>query len=213
MLQVVVGESFQRQGDGEYWRLFYCLIASILVHLSLGFSGEFFSNPSVAEVGPRRIEAVLKGGNVGPQIHLTQSDGEVSSSEELSNAGFNDAEYSGADTEAAEPGKSVRVEAQSGVIDVARYYVRSELSQPPSVINDVVLGAPPTNIGFAWSLRLRLYLSESGIVDRLVVEDSTAPKHVEEDAIEQFRSALYSPGMIHGQKVKSQLLILVTEPN
>lgn len=143
--------------------------ASILVHLSLGFSGEF-SNPSVAEVGPRRIEAVLKGGNVGPQIHLTQSDGEVSSSEELSNAGFNDAEYSGADTEAAEPGKSVRVEAQSGVIDVARYYVRSELSQPPSVINDVVLGAPPTNIGFAWSLRLRLYLSESGIVDRLVVE-------------------------------------------
>lgn len=192
-------------------RLFFCFFVSFILHFLLIVSGSAFSKSSSSAGAERsfRVEAVLLAVEHRSENDLLEERIETDDYEELSSVSVNETEYPLADKGGSEGGELVQ---ERGLVDSDRYYVRSELSQAPSVINDVLFAAPPTKMGFAWSLRLRLFISESGLVDRLLVEESTAPVYVEEEAIEKFRSTRYSPGLIHGQPVKSQLLILVTEP-
>lgn len=197
-------------------RLLLCLTASLALHLSLVVSGSPFSRSS--RTADSTTSAIIKAVLVS-----SESKSEISQSEGLSETITRDAvsstnakrNVSSPVDKATAEGEEVARDADrrlAGLLDSDRYHVRSELSQAPYVIDDVLIMAPPTKGAFAWRLRIRLFLSESGIVDRLVVEDSTAPVYVEEDAVNQFRSARYSPGAIDGQKVKSQLSIEVTEP-
>lgn len=195
-------------------RLFLCFFVSFVLHFLLIVSGSVFSKPSstAGTAGSFRVEAVLLAVEPRSRNDLLDERNETADYEALPSASATETAYPLPEKGGSEGGELVQETKQRGLIDSDRYYVRSELSQAPSVINDVLLTAPPTKMGFAWSLRIRLFISESGFVDRLTVEESTAPEYVEEEAIEKFRSARYSPGLIHGQTVKSQLLILVTEP-
>lgn len=195
-------------------RLFLCFFVSFVLHFLLIVSGSAFSE-SISTAGitrSYRVEAMLVAPESRLENDLLDEHSETVVHESPPSVSANDILSPLADKSASEGGELVQEIKQRGLVDSDRYYVRSELSQAPSVINDVQFTAPPTKTGFAWSLRIRLFISESGLVDRLMVEESTAPVYVEEEAIEKFRSARYSPGLIHGQTVKSQLLILVTEP-
>lgn len=197
---------------GPATRLLLCLMVSLVLHLLLVASGSPFSNAS--RVAERNVGAVITAALVS-----SESRSEISLSERSSEPVAHDTipsvnaekRVNSLNGKTANEGEKIS-NKPSGLVDSDRYYVRSELTQAPHVINDVLILAPPTKGDFAWTLRIRIFLSESGLVDRLIVEDSTAPAYVEEDALEQFRSARYAPGFIGGQRVKSQLLIDVTEP-
>lgn len=196
-------------------RLLLCLTASLALHLSLVVSGSPFSRSSRTADSTTSviIKAVLVSSESKSEIRQSEglSETDIRDTVSSTNAKKN---VSSPVYKATAEGEEVEQDADrlAGLFDSDRYHVRSELSQAPYVIDDVLIMAPPTKGVFAWRLRIRLFLSESGIVDRLIVEDSTAPVYVEEDAVDQFRSARYSPGIIDGQKVKSQLSIEVTEP-
>ena len=200
---------------GSATSLLLGLIVSLVLHLSFVVSGSLFSGPSrtANTTAGVTIKAVLVSFESRPEVSRSEGHGTTIVHDAAPSVDTNKNESSPVDEAAAE-GKKVGQDANkpAGLVESGRYHVRSELSQAPYVINDVLIMAPPTKGTFAWRLRIRLFLSESGFVDRLMVEDSTAPVYVEEDAIKQFRSARYSPGLIDGQQVKSQLLIDVTEP-
>jgi len=190
-------------------------IASLVLHLSFVVSGTPFSRSSRTVTTSANVtnQAVLVSLRSRPGISQSEGRGEAIVIDAAPSADTKKNERSPVDNATAEGEKLEQdTKRSAGLVDSGRYHVRSELSQAPYVINDVLIIAPPTKTDFAWRLRIRLFLSKSGFVDRLMVEDSTAPVYVEEDAIKQFRSARYSPGFIDGQQVKSQLLIDVTEP-
>ena len=195
-------------------RLFFCFFASFVLHFLVFVSGSVFpqSSSTAGKAANFRIDAVLFAVEPRSENDLLDERNEIEDYEALPSTSVEKKENHLPEKGDSEGGELVHETKQKGLVDSDRYYVRSELSQAPTVIDDVLLTAPPTKTGIAWSLRLRLYISESGFVDRLTVEESTAPVHVEEEAIKKFRSARYSPGSIHGKTVKSQLLILVTEP-
>jgi len=208
------GRDSDSHSCGQTLRLLLCLLVSFVLHLLLVVSGSPFSRPS--KTADATASVTIKAVLVSPESRSEISQFEESSErivQEPTPSVDTSKTVSAPVNPAEAKGKEVEKDTKPmGLVDSDRYHVRSELSQAPYVINDVLITAPPTKGDFAWSLRIRLFISESGLVDRLVVEDSTAPVYVEEDAIEQFRSARYSPGYIDGRQVKSQLLIDVTEP-
>jgi len=195
-------------------RLLLCLLVSIVFHLSFIVSGRFFSKTSETSGVRARaiIEVVLASRESRSEIGQSEQPSEMTIPEATLSVDTKENVSSTADKAAAESEEVEQASKPAGLVDSDRYHVRSELSQAPKVINDVLITAPPTKGDFAWRLRIRLFLSEYGFVDRLIVEDSTAPVYVEEDAIKQFRSARYSPGSIDGRQVNSQLVIDITEP-
>lgn len=103
------------------------------------------------------------------------------------------------------------VNSPFSILSSDRYYLRSELTEGPHVVSAIAIGAPPTKLETSWKIRMRIYVSEEGFPDRLIVENSTAPSYVQEEAIAAFESAKYAPGVREGRAVKSQLLIEVIE--
>lgn len=199
---------------GPAARLLFCLIGSFVLHLSFLVSGTPYPRSTRVDSAPTSvtIRAVLVSAETQSQseVRLSAEPGRVvDDGVPLIDTGKAMSSPDGNVVSDSRVGTDINT---TGLIDLGRYYVRSELSQAPHVINDIVILAPPTKGSFAWKLLIRLFLSESGLVDRVMIEESTAPAYVEEEAVEQFRSARYSPGYINGQRVKSQLLIDVTEP-
>jgi len=60
------------------------------------------------------------------------------------------------------------------------------------------------------TVRLRLYISERGTVDRAQVVYAHPPGEFEEAALEAVRKLVYDPAIKNGRPVKSQKLIEVT---
>ena len=92
-----------------------------------------------------------------------------------------------------------------------RYFVKEELSKEPRLISTVSLD-PPRGVSppDGAKIALRLWIKETGSVDRIVVVRTSLPVIMTEFTVAAFAAARYQPGEINGEAVKSQLAIEVT---
>lgn len=98
---------------------------------------------------------------------------------------------------------------------VGPYYFRSsELTRRPILLGDAISrlvvelpGFPPAPV------ILRLLISEEGVVDRVVVEDSFLPESIESQIVGAFANVRFLPGKIEDAAVRSQLKIEVRLEN
>jgi hypothetical protein len=91
------------------------------------------------------------------------------------------------------------------------YYFRShELTNPPRLLQDV---RATQNLNLSDTLNrlvvLRLLVSDSGDIDRVVVEESDLPAESTLLLVEKFSKMKFNPGKIDNSPVKSQLTIEV----
>lgn len=99
-----------------------------------------------------------------------------------------------------------------GVISLpGPYYFPSEaLSRKPRAAMPVPLEYPEEAPPLRNRLVLRLYISESGDVDLVMVEAADVPAELEKLARKAFAQAKFLPGMRGEAAVKSQLLVEIT---
>jgi len=89
------------------------------------------------------------------------------------------------------------------------YHVAGELDPPPRPLHDIEPVYPP-EAGFQpGTVVLRLYIDETGAVERVDVLQGTPPGLFENAARTAFEAARFSPGRIAGIAVKCQLAIEV----
>jgi periplasmic protein TonB len=101
-------------------------------------------------------------------------------------------------------GEAVPPRAQGPV-----YHMAGELDPPPRPLHDIEPAYPP-EAGFQPGIVvLRLYIDESGSVERVDVLQATPPGLFENAARTAFAEAHFSPGRIAGMAVKCQLTIEV----
>ncbi|HUP07491.1 MAG TPA: TonB family protein [Caldimonas sp.] len=91
----------------------------------------------------------------------------------------------------------------------ALYHLAGELDPPPRPLDDIEPVYPP-EAGFQpGAVVLRLYIDESGTVERVDVLQANPPGLFENAARTAFAAARFSPGRIAGIAVKCQLTIEV----
>jgi hypothetical protein len=92
-----------------------------------------------------------------------------------------------------------------------RYFAKEELSKEPRLVGNVSLD-PPRGVSppDGAKIALRLWIKETGSVDRIVVVRTSLPVIMTEFTVAAFAAARYQPGEINGEAVKSQLAIEVT---
>jgi len=91
-----------------------------------------------------------------------------------------------------------------------KYFRAEELSRQPELVDrlDETL-REPLEAGFRGHLILRLFLSDSGKVDRVGVIESTMPPEVEGLVVKAFYLARYRPGEIEDRAVMSEMTVEV----
>lgn len=95
------------------------------------------------------------------------------------------------------------------------YYFRPrELTRRPILLGDAISrlvielpGFPPAPV------ILRLLISDEGMVDRVLVEDSYLPEEIESQIVETFANVRFVPGKIEDTAVRSQLRLEVRLEN
>ena len=97
-------------------------------------------------------------------------------------------------------------------VPIRRYHLGSELTTRPHAQHDIQPQFPTgAEAGSAAGrIILRLFISEAGRVDDLLIERSDLPKAFEESARHAFADARFAPGEIDGAPVKSQMRVEVT---
>ena len=90
------------------------------------------------------------------------------------------------------------------------YYLPSQLDKRPYLLTRVDPVYPRIAPPDGGQVVLRLFISEEGKVERMLVVRSNPPKVFDAAAMAAFRDARYSAGILAGAKVKSQLTIEVT---
>ncbi len=91
-----------------------------------------------------------------------------------------------------------------------RYYAPEELTQRPQVLRDV-----PPILQREWQTRepkkavLLLLINETGMVDKIEVEESALPAEFERLTLQTFAAARFTAGEIDGVPVKSRIRIEV----
>lgn len=90
------------------------------------------------------------------------------------------------------------------------YYLPSQLDKRPHLLTRVDPAYPRIAPLGGGQVVLRLFLSEEGRVERMVVVKSDPPVSFDKAAMDAFRDAHYSSALIAGAKVKSQITIEVT---
>lgn len=108
------------------------------------------------------------------------------------------------------PGAVPLVNARADPVDtgnVRGYYLPSQLDKRPYLLTRVDPVYPriaPPNGG---QVTLRLLITAEGKVERMIVVKSDPPGKFDAATMAAFRDARYSPGILAGAKVKSQLMI------
>lgn len=91
------------------------------------------------------------------------------------------------------------------------YFPPQELNRKPQVVAPISLeypeNAPPVTRNH---VVLRLLISESGNVDRIIVETADVPKELELLARQAFAQAKFQPGLRDDSPVRSQMLVEIT---
>jgi protein TonB len=98
-----------------------------------------------------------------------------------------------------------------GALGVARYYRTRELDVVPGIMTRVMPEYPEhaARRFLAGRVVVRLFLDESGSVERVVALDAEPPGYFEQAAVDAFRAARFSPGMKDGRPVKVQITLEV----
>jgi TonB family protein len=89
------------------------------------------------------------------------------------------------------------------------YIDARELTEKPEPENEVSLDYPHVAIARDGVVRLTLFISETGKVDRVEVEESTLPDAYQKAAQATFAQARFTPGRLDGKSAKSKLHIEV----
>jgi periplasmic protein TonB len=90
-----------------------------------------------------------------------------------------------------------------------RYYLAAELDRRPQPLQAIEPEVPAEAGGAEGSVVLRLLIDERGSVDEATVVRAQPPGLFERTALEAFSQVRFSPGMLSGAAVKSQLLVEV----
>lgn len=90
-----------------------------------------------------------------------------------------------------------------------RYYSLRELDVRPGIMTRVRPAYPEAAARrfLSGKVRLRLYISESGVVERMQTLHADSPLYFEEPAHQAFRDARYSPGIKDGKPVKVRMTV------
>jgi TonB family protein len=92
-----------------------------------------------------------------------------------------------------------------------RYYVARELYVRPAP-RDPVEPAYPNDAylrDISGRVLVRLYIAETGTVEKAVIVDAQPPGYFEEAVQQAFRAARFTPAMKHGRAVKAQVVLEV----
>lgn len=104
---------------------------------------------------------------------------------------------------------AAQAEVAAGLLPGMRYYLPTELQRPPAAQQPVEPESPAESGWREGSVVLRLFINELGTVDEVMVVRAEPSGVFEKSAIAAFGSARFSPGMLAGAAVKSQLLVEV----
>ncbi len=114
------------------------------------------------------------------------------------------AEGSGTDAQKAAPAP-----APSGLPPAPSYHAAGELDPPPSPLADIEPAYPQAAGTRDGRVVIRILIAADGSVDNVAVVRSFPQGFFEDSAIAAFGQAKFSPGMIKGVPVKSQITIEV----
>lgn len=96
------------------------------------------------------------------------------------------------------------------IIREPRYYRLSDLTRNPHILQEPSFVLPTSeDTEVTGKVILRLFIGESGAVDRVVVEESELPESFEESIADSFTKASFIPGAIEETPVNSQVRIEV----
>lgn len=116
-------------------------------------------------------------------------------------------DFSAVDAAAAQT--QTQSNAAGGLLPAQRYYLASELERPPSPLQAVEAENPVESGSREGFVVLRLLINERGSVDEVAVVRAEPSGVFEKSALAAFGSAQFSPGILFGAAVKSQLLVEV----
>lgn len=98
------------------------------------------------------------------------------------------------------------IQEQSFALGTSYYFHRAELSDPPVILTNPHIHLPegddPRIIG---SVQLRLFLSEEGQIDDLLVLKASLPLDYVDAIMLGYKNVSFSPGQLNGRPVKSQI--------
>ncbi len=86
------------------------------------------------------------------------------------------------------------------------YAVAAGLDPPPRPLDDIAPDFPEAAGTRGGSVVLRLFISETGAVDKIEIVRSTPPGLFDAAALAAFGSARFSPGFLAGVPVRSQVM-------
>jgi protein TonB len=110
--------------------------------------------------------------------------------------------------EAAAAPPAPKPAARGTASPLQRYYRRSELDAVPSIMTRVNPEYPHL-VHVSGKVKIRLFIDERGIVERVAVLHAEPPGYFEASAQRAFLGARFTPGMRKGAAVKSQLTLQV----
>jgi hypothetical protein len=95
-----------------------------------------------------------------------------------------------------------------------QYLPRPQLTSPPRVSGPVIVPFPNevTTPG-RYATTLALFIDESGVVRRVLVDGPSLPKQMEDAARDTFLQTHFRPGELEGQQVKSLIRVEVVFDN
>ncbi len=112
----------------------------------------------------------------------------------------------------ADPQPVPALEAPTRFDNASTYHALADLSARPMLLTPVelLLGPGESRAIQPGRLRIRLLISALGRVDEVVIDEGTLAPRVRDAVIARFAAALYQPGEIDGQPVRSQITIEVS---
>ena len=97
----------------------------------------------------------------------------------------------------------------TGVLAAPVYYTANQLDQRPQIKLHIEPVFPPGAAVSSGRVVLRLYISEQGEVEKMVVVSAEPPGLFEKSALDAFAAARYTPGMKNGGPVPSLIALEV----
>lgn len=91
----------------------------------------------------------------------------------------------------------------------AGYLAGTRLDNKPGLLSEIIIEYPESAGGQSGRVVLQLFIDEHGYVRETVINQAIPPGFFEQAAITAFSRARFSPGMLSGRAVKSQLRIEV----
>jgi hypothetical protein len=84
-----------------------------------------------------------------------------------------------------------------------------DLSERPHPVGEVLPSFPDVSDATDGTVRLVLLISETGLVEKVILDEADVPDTYQQSAINAFEHARFSPGKLAGVPTKSKLLIEV----